>query len=209
MKVSLVLLTAVHIIASCNNEKKTATNEPTSNATTTNETVTIAADSATIRKTITDFYDWYKVNWSKFPTTGLYKGEKKSDMPPYKIDWTAVEKYHQFIRESVPQLGNTFIEEQRKFFLQCDAEFKKDTEGEIPYGFDYDWYTNSQEEPQYLIDEMNKAHNWKTSISGDDATVEVIGWREVSGTKTEETIIQFNMKKETGIWTIARIGGPY
>ncbi len=210
MKILLPFLTGIIFFAACNNEKNKNSEETTiAEETATIETVSPQADSTAIRKTITDFYDWYLVNWEKFPTTGLYKGIKKADMPPYQIDWKAVEKYHNFIKESVPQLGNTFIAAQKKFFEQCDEEFKKDTEGEIPYGFDYDWYTNSQEEPKYLVDEMNNSHNWKTVVSGDDATVEVMRWRDDNGQKIEEPIIKFGMKRETGKWTIARIGDPY
>lgn len=206
MKTLLFLSLNFLILVACNNDGQTSTTGINNSATTTNESTTLAEDSTAIRKTITDFYDWYKDNWPKFPTTGLYKGTHSSDMPPYKIDWVAVEKYHQFIKDSVPQLGNAFIEAQKKFFEQCDAEFKKDTEGEIPYGFDYDWYTNSQEEPQYLIDEMAKAHIWQTKINGNNATVAVLGWREENGQKSALPIITFAMKKESGKWTIARIG---
>ncbi len=64
-------------------------------------------------------------------------------------------KYQDFIRTSAPQLGEEFIKNQKHFFEQCDSAFKVDVKDEIPYGFDWDWYTNSQEDPQYLLDEMN------------------------------------------------------
>ena len=209
MKILISFLFIVIFFAACNNDKNKNSGEATAEQTTAVETVSSQADSAAIRKIITDFYDWYLVNWEKFPTTGLYKGIKKADMPHYQIDWKAVEKYHNFINESVPQLGNTFKAAQKKFLEQCDSAFKKDTEGEIPYGFDYDWYTNSQEEPKYLVDEMNNTHNWKTVVSGDDANVEVMRWRDDNGQKIEEPIIKFGMKREAGKWTIARIGDPY
>lgn len=207
MKTFIPFIAAVLIFASCNNKAGTA--ETNSDTTITNEAATPGSDSAAIRQTITSFYDWYKINFMRFPTTGLYKSIKTADMPPYKIDWAAVEKYHRFIKDLVPQLGTAFIEEQKKFFAQCDSAFKKDTDGEIPYGFDYDWYTNSQEDPDYLIDEMKNSHNWKTTVNGDEATVEIMRWREQDGTKTEEVIIKFIMKREAGKWTIARIGGVY
>lgn len=210
MKILIAVLTTFISCIACNNEKSNTSQEVTTDEQVKPDaTVNPQEDSAVIRKTITDFYDWYLVNWDKFPTNGLYKGIKKADMPPYQIDWKAVEKYHNFIKESVPQLGNTFIAAQKKFLEQCDEEFKKDTEGEIPYGFDYDWYTNSQEEPKYLVDEMNNSHNWKTVVSGDDANVEVMRWRDDNGQKIEEPIIKFGMKREAGKWTIARIGDPY
>ena len=56
---------------------------------------------------------------------------------------------------------------------------------------------------------MNNSHNWKTVVSGDDANVEVMRWRDDNGQKIEEPIIKFGMKREAGKWTIARIGDPY
>lgn len=168
-----------------------------------------AEDSAAIRTVITDFYNWYNKNYAKFQEYYLYSGIKKKDAPPYKINWDAVQKYQQFIRDSVPQLGEGFLANQKSFFHQCDSAFKVDVEDDIPYGFDYDWYTNSQEDPQYLIDELNKAHNWKTTLRHHEADVAIMTWRDDNGKKTEETIIEFLMKLEMGTWTIARIGRPY
>lgn len=206
MKFLFAFLASAIVITSCNNSGNSTT---ASTDTTVSNEGYARQDSTEIRKTITEFYDWYKVNWPKFPNTGLYESFKIPDLPPYRINWKEVEKYHQFIKDSVPQLGNAFIEEQKRFFAQCDSAFKIDIEDEIPYGFDYDWYTNSQEDPNYLIDEMKNSHNWKTKITGDEATVEVMRWRDVNGNETEESIIKFGMKREAGKWTIARIGSPY
>ncbi len=165
-----------------------------------------AKDSAAIRTVITGFYNWYNKNYSAFEKYHLYSGIKKKDAPPYKINWDEVEKYQQFIRDSVPQLGEEFISNQKKFFQQCDSAFKVDTEDEIPFGFDYDWYTNSQEDPQYLVDNLNKAHNWVIQYKGDDATVDIRHFFYVEERQTEETVIKLAMKKENDNWKIAKIG---
>ena len=112
----------------------------------------------------------------------------------------------QFIRSAAPQLGEEFISNQKHFFQQCDSAFKKDVEDEIPYGFDYDWYTNSQEDAQYLVDEINKNKPWSISITGDNAFVEVKGDLDDNGKKTESTFLTLYMKKESGQWKIAKIG---
>jgi hypothetical protein len=137
----------------------------------------------------------------------LYSGIKKKDTPPYKFNWDVAEKYQAFIRDSIPQLGQAFLDNQKKFFQQCDSAFKKDTEDEIPYGFDFDWYTNSQEDTQYLLDEINKQLPWNIKWSGDEATVDVQGEFADNGTKKASTVITIIMKKENGQWKIAKTWG--
>jgi hypothetical protein len=165
-----------------------------------------AADSVEIREVITSFYNWYNKNYAKFQVYNLYSSIKKKGAPPYKINWSEVTKYQDFIRASVPQLGEEFISNQKRFFQQCDSAFKVDVEDDIPYGFDYDWYTNSQEDAQYTIDEMNKAKQWIIKVNGDDATAEVKGTYDDNGKQTETTFMRLALKKENGQWKIAKIG---
>ncbi len=132
----------------------------------------------------------------------LYSGIKKEDAPPYKINWNEVEKYQQFIKDSIPQLGNGFLSDQKRFFERCDSAFRKDVEDDIPYGFDYDWYTNSQEDPQYTLELLNRSEPWNMQIDGDKAEV-AIGVTQEEGS----TGLIIQMKKENGKWTIAKIGG--
>ncbi len=163
-----------------------------------------AKDSAEIRMVITDFYNWYNKNYAKLRNYKLYSGIKKKDAPPYKINWDEVEKYQDFIRTSVPQLGEEFIKNQKHFFQQCDSAFKVDVNDDIPYGFDFDWITNSQEDTQYLVDEINKSLPWTITWSGDHATVDVKTEYDNNGEKTTGTAITIVMKKENGEWKIAK-----
>ena len=163
-------------------------------------------DSVTIRKLITDFYNWYNKNYTRFQEFNLYSSINKKEMPPYKINWDQVTRYQDYIRTSVPQLGEEFISNQKRFFQQCDSAFKANVEDDMPYGFDYDWYTNSQEDPQYLVDEINKSTTWLITRSGDYATVEVKGEFDNNGKKEITAVLKLTMKKEKGQWTIAKIG---
>lgn len=165
-----------------------------------------AKDSTVIRKLITDFYNWYNKNYAKFQTYNLYSSIKKNEKPPYKINWDQVARYQDYIRTSVTQLGEEFISNQKRFFQQCDSAFKADVEDDMPFGFDYDWYTNSQEDPQYLADEINKPTKWLITRSGDYATVEVKGAFDNNGKKELATVLTLTMKKEKEQWTIAKIG---
>ena len=163
-------------------------------------------DSTEIRKVITDFYNWYTNNDAKFQDYKLYSSIKKNDMPPYKINWEEVTKYQDFIRRAAPQLGEDFFSNQKKMLQQCDSAFKVDVKDELPYGFDYDWYTNSQEDPQYLLDEINKNKPWTITVEGENAFVEVKGEFDNNGKKEASTFVTLYMKQENDQWKIAKIG---
>src|SRR4051794_4285130 len=122
MKFFLRLMVAALFITACTNDNKT---KSVSTPTAAVETDPLK-DSANIRSVIIDFYNWYNKNYTKLMRYDLYDGIKKKDEPPYVIKWKEVEKYHQFIRDSVPGLGEQFMVNQRHFFEQCDSAFKKD-----------------------------------------------------------------------------------
>jgi hypothetical protein len=170
---------------------------------------TFKSDSTQIRATVLSFYNWYMKNHARLNSFELYTGIKTKDAPPYKINWKEAEKYFAYIRSSVPQLGEVFIANQRAFLKECDSAFKEDPEGDVPYGFDYDWYTNSQEDASYLVDELKKSKQWVTTVNGSTADVDVLGYY-MDGTRKIETVVMcFTMNKQKGKWRIAKIGCPY
>jgi hypothetical protein len=176
--------------------------------TATTKAQTSKTDSTQIRATIMSFYNWYLKNHAKLNSFKLYRGIKVKDAPPYRINWTEANRYFSFIRSSVPGLGEAFIAGQKVFLQQCDSAFRVDTEDEIPYGFDYDWYTNSQEDAGYLVDELKKAKQWATTVHGTEANVDVLGSFLNNGVPVETVIMCYIMKREKGKWKIAGIGCP-
>ncbi len=198
MKLFLFAVVASTMILSCNSKKQNAATETQ----TTSTTVDRAKDSAAIRNVIISFYNWYNTNYTKLMKYDLYSGIKKEDAPPYKINWNEVGRYQQFIRDSIPQLGAAFLAEQKLFFQRADSAFKKDVEDDIPYGFDYDWYTNSQEDTQYTLELINRNEPWNMMIDPEKAQVEIGVTQEEGSTGL---IIQ--LKKENDKWTISKIGG--
>ncbi len=202
---SILSFAAISLLACNANTKPAEKNDAVEKKT--EETVADpAGDSTEIRKVITDFYNWYNTNYTKFQGYNLYSSIKKKDLPPYKINWDEVEKYQQFIRTSVPQLGEEFIINQKRFLQQCDSAFKIDVNDDIPYGFDYDWYTSSQEEPSYLLDGINKSGKWIINVKGEVASVE-IGAPDDKDYLAGSLLLYVGMKKENGQWKIAKIGG--
>lgn len=206
MKQAIFFLLSVTIILACNNNKQNKEKDPATDLSTTTVTEDPAKDSAAIRAVIMDFYNWYTKEYKQLMGYNLYSGIKKQDAPPYKINWDEVKKYQQFIRSSIPQLGEEFLKNQEKMLQQADSAFKVDINDDIPYGFDYDWYTSSQEDPSYLLDGINKSGKWIIKVNGDNASVE-IGAPDHKDYLAGSLLLYVGMKKENGKWTIAKIGG--
>ncbi len=162
-----------------------------------------SSDSAQIRTTINSFYKWYGKNSPKIDAFKLYTTSKKD--PPYKINWKEVDRYLAWLGKTAPQLGQEFARNERQFFKECDSAFLIQVQDEVPYGFDGDRFTNSQE-PQYTVEEMQKSKQWAIRVNGNEATVDVLGSYSDKGKEIETLIICFEMKKEKGKWTIAKIG---
>lgn len=201
MKQLILIFTSLVFLAACKDKKQT----PAENPGTVETTANIISDSTAIRKVIIDFYNWYTANDEKLMEYKLYSGIKKPDEPPYKINWDEVEKYQAYIRDSVPQLGEEFLANQKKMFQQCDSAFKVDLEDDLPYGFDYDWYTNSQEDPSYLLDGLKASGKWMFNLKGDDASVE-IGAPDGESYAPGTLLLFVALKKENGQWKITNIG---
>lgn len=201
MKSVILLLTAVLSLSACKGKKQEGPGETIP----VTETANPADDSTAIRKQILDFYSWYTTHYEKLMGYQLYKGEKKNDQPPYQINWEEVERYQAFIRDSIPYLGDGFLANQRTMLKQCDSAFKASPEDEIPYGFDYDWYTNSQEDASYLLKGLETSGKWIIQVKGDEAFVE-IGAPDSKDYLSGSLLLFVGMKKENGIWTINRIG---
>lgn len=162
-----------------------------------------SAEKAACKKTVEDFYKWYRVNWRKIDAFTLYKGKKKKDQPPYVINWKEAERYFSFIRKNVSWLGETFIKNEKAFFKQCQKEFDADPTGDLPYGFDYDRFVGGQEDPEYIVDStiLRRDNKWTFDIKGDKATVYITDshWKELGPQKGKVELV-----KENGRWTIAR-----
>jgi len=204
MKKLFLLLGISALLFSCKDKKETSTSgEVTADTLNVNKPIEApvsdpAKDDADIRTTIKDFYTWYAKNYQSLMGFKLYSSTKKNDMPPYKINWDEVKKLQAYIRSSVPQLGEEFLVNQKYFLAEADSAFKVDVKDEIPYGFDYDWYTNTQEDPEYTLTEINKSKDWLITINGDKAIVDIKG--------ETASVLKLAMAKENGVWKIAKIG---
>ncbi len=206
MKQAIVLFMGVTMIIACNNSKKTETKETAADTAQKTEVIPAATpDSVAIKAVILDFYTWYTQNDKKLMSFDLYHSLKKNNAAPYELNKDEVKKYQDFVRDSIPQLGAEFDKNLAVMFTKADSAFKKDLKDDVPVYFDYDWYTNSQEDPQYLLDGIKKSNKWIITVNGDNATVE-IGAPEDKNYTSGSLLIQLDMKKENGQWTIAKIG---
>lgn len=201
MKKFIPILAAALFFLACDYKKKSSKeSQPGSDITT-----KVANDSSEIRNVIIDFYTWYAGNYSRMTGYQLYSGIKKQDQPPYKINWPEVERYQAFIRDSIPQLGEDFLVNQKNMFRKCDSAFKVDLQDEIPYGFDYDWFTNNQESASYLLDGIKASGKWIISVKDNTAAVE-IGAPDDKNYLAGSLLLFVGLKKENGQWKIAQIG---
>jgi len=198
MKSGLIMMLATAmVIFSCKGKNKTEAEK------TSDTQQNFASDSTEISQAVKEFYTWYSTHYMKFTEYDLYNGANKKDEPPYQIDWSVVEKYQGFIRDSAPQLGETFLTNQKVLLQKADSAFKVDKDEDVPVYFDFDWYTNTQEDPAYILSEINKSRQWIITTKGDEGVAEVKGYDE-NGTKPAATVIRVEMKKENGKWKIAK-----
>lgn len=124
-----------------------------------------APDSAQIKATVIHFYKWYNLNRKKPAAFKLYKGKEKANSPPYVIDWAEAERYFAYLRKSVPYIGEGFIATEKRRLLESEEAFQKFPEDEVPAGFDYDPFTNSQEDTRIFLQELLKgSKKWRITF---------------------------------------------
>jgi hypothetical protein len=166
-----------------------------------------SSDSLLIKSKITNFYKWYNKNWKKIDAFRLYTGKGKEGYnPPYKINKKEVDRYFAHLRKNVLYVGETFIKNERQHFKWADSMFAKNPEDEITSGFDYDRFTQTQEEPQYFLDELLKKNNrWVVSITKNIAIAKVFVKDTSAENQGEWKLLCAEMVKEKGNWKIARL----
>jgi hypothetical protein len=201
MRQVTIFLISVLIIIGCKNSKEQKQEETTNESPVTQT----GSDSTAIRNVIIDFYSWYTTNYNKLTNFDVYSSIKKNNAAPYQMNWNEVKRYQDFIRDSVPQLGDEFLVEQKRMFEKADSAFKVDLDSDVPAYFDYDWFTNSQEAPSYLLNGLKSSSKWNIDVKGDVATVE-IGAPEAKDYISGSLLLFVALKKENGQWTISRIG---
>lgn len=162
-------------------------------------------DSIKVKETIINFYTWYSVNYEEFMDYELYSGIQNEDYPPYKINWDEVKRYQDFIRRYAPHIGDEFLFNQQSLFKKCDSAFKADPDEEMPYYFDFDWYTNTQEDPQYMLDEMRRSQQWRMYFDSNYVHVDIKGYDD-NGQQPVITVINLILKKDNNEWKITKIG---
>ncbi len=151
------------------------------------------------------FYKWYTANSSKVSAFKLYKSKKGKDGPPYAMNWTVVDSFFSYLRRNAPFLGEGFMKSERKNFKQIDAAFAKYPKDELPAGFDYDRFTDTQESPQWFWQQLNKkSTTWTIIVSGDKANIEVKGKGEANATEPLDLFCG-KAVKEGGVWKLATL----
>lgn len=203
MKQAIIFVFAIVTAIACNNKKKEAeVKDATAPVATTPEP---GKDSADIRAVIIDFYTWYASNYKKLMSFDLYRSLKKNNAAPYELNQSEVKKYRDFVRDSITQLGAEFDKNLAIIFAKADSAFKANKKDDVPAYFDYDWYTNGQENASWFLNGLKTSSKWIINVKGDEASVEV-GTPENKDYVSGMLLLYAGMKKENGQWTIAKIG---
>ncbi len=164
------------------------------------------SDKAQIKNVVTGFYNWYNKNWKKVNAFKLYSGTgADKEVPPFRVDWKEVDRYTVWMKKNAFYFTNQYFINERKDFQWADSMIQTEPQSEIMYGFDYDRFTLSQEEPQWFVNELNrKSNKWNITINGNKAKISVISL-DVN-TKENWEVFCGEMHKEKNVWKISRLG---
>lgn len=158
------------------------------------------AEQKTIQQTFFNFLKFYQKNEAKFNSFRLYKGTGEEGLPPYHILWKNVDKYFNYLRISVPYVGEAYIQAERNHFRYSDSCFKADTTEEMPIGFDYDRWGGGQESAEYMIQWYTSAKNqYQVIITGNKAELRI--GSPILEDKLSWAVVPF--VKEKGKWKMA------
>ena len=162
------------------------------------------AEQSAIKKTFFDFLKFYQKNETKFHVFRLYKGTGKNDDPPFKVQWTEVEKYFAFLRKSVPYVGEAYIKAEKEHFKFSDSCFKADPEEIMPVGFDYDRWAGGQETIDYTIKWYTSPKNkYEVTINGNTAILKIGSELWDGATEADRNWSFVPFVKEKGKWKMA------
>lgn len=162
------------------------------------------AEQSAIKKTFFDFLKFYQKNEAKFQAFRLYKGTGKNDDPPFKVQWTEVNKYFAFLRKSVPYVGEAYIKAEKEHFRFSDSCFKADPEEIMPVGFDYDRWAGGQETIDYTIKWYTSPKNrYEVIINGNTAILKIGSELWEGATEADRSWSFVPFTKEKGKWKMA------
>lgn len=157
-----------------------------------------------IKKIFFDFLHYYEHNEKKFNSFELHKGTGKEDAPPYHIQWKEVERYANFLRKSVPFVGETYITNEKNDFNFYDSCYKADPLDEMPVGFDFDRWGGGQESVEYLVKWLTGKDNiYQVTVNNNTAELR-IGSPLWKGSQEKDRIwSKVPFVKEKGHWVMA------
>ncbi len=163
-----------------------------------------------IKKIFFDFLNFYQKNEQKFQSFNLYKGTGEEGGPPYHIQWKEVENYCSWLRKNVPYAGEAYIKNERKDFKYYDSMFRVEPDEEIPFGFDFDRWSGSQEDIKYMIDLYTSPKNkYIVIINGNKAILRIGGELPEGADEPDRGWSEVNFIKEKMKWKMADNIHPY
>lgn len=159
------------------------------------------SDERQIRQVIQTFYVWYERHQQTVRAFAELK-VRPDVKAATGVNWSEVARLHAYLHQSAPGLADAYFENDREFLREKDSLFRANPDEEM--GFDYDRYTQSQNDPAYLFRQLAVRNRWDITISGD--TAYVTAYNRTSG-EILDFAFSWEMRKEGGAWKIARIQG--
>lgn len=138
---------------------------------------------------IKGFLKWYKHHYTTVNNFLLTTSDSKGY---YMVDEKACENYLSFLKSS-GYISESYISDWRKYFTSKVQFFKEQPQNEgPPEGFDMDLVLLTQE-PEYILNDIDKLKFKTTTIKGNTAVIEV---------SNAYSMYDFEMSKIDGKWII-------
>jgi hypothetical protein len=146
-------------------------------------------DTAAIMNNIKGFLHWYKHHYTTVNNFLLTTSDSKGY---YMVDEKACENYLDYLKSS-GYISESYTSDWRKYFTSKVQFFKEQPQNEgPPEGFDMDLILLTQE-PELILDAIDKLNLKATTIKDDTAVIEV---------SNAYSMYDFEMSKIAGKWMI-------
>ena len=151
-----------------------------------------AEDSAAISGCITGFYKWYARNGDSLNAIDFIddRGSHR------KLDTVRLQSYIDFLKTS-GFVSDELLENEKRFYRACAVEWLNEQKDEVPSGLAADRFYCAQD---YVA--PYDSGRVSSVVSGDRAKAVLT----LTGQMGENPSFEYDMKRESGRWLIARLG---
>lgn len=151
-----------------------------------------ADDSTAISECLTGFYRWYAIHSDSLQSIDFVDGRGSH----LELDTVRLQSYFEYLKSS-GFVSDELLENEKRFYRACAAEWKKESKDEVPSGLAADRFYCAQD---YVA--PYDSGKVSTVVTGDRAKAVLA----LTGRMGEKPTFSYDMKRESGRWLIARLG---